>query len=100
MEEPFPGKVAKRAVALGLLYLLQQVQKKVIWNANYVLGTWNAKCETRNVKRKLGTPKQMRGLALCIPQNETKWIKHGLDKLNLCLAVLCLKNIVNVWCQK
>ena len=30
MEEPFHGKVAKRALALGLLYLLQQVQKKVI----------------------------------------------------------------------
>ena len=69
MEEPFHGKVAKRALALGLLYLLQQVQKKVNWNANYVLGTWNAKRETRNMKRKLGTPNQMRGSALCIPQN-------------------------------
>ena len=72
MEEPFPGKVAKRALALGLLYLLQQVQKKVIWNANYVLGTWNAKCETRNVKRKLGTPKQNArfGLVYSTKRNE------------------------------
>ena len=95
MEEPFLGKVAKRALALGLLYLLQQVQKK---SFETQITFWAR--ETRNVKHKLGTPKQMRGSALCIPQNETKWIKHGLDKLNLSLAVLCVKNIVNVWCQK
>ena len=72
MEEPFPGKVAKRALALGLLYLLQQVQKKVSWNANYVLGTWNAKYETRNVKRKVGTPKQNArfGLVYSTKRNE------------------------------
>ena len=46
MEKPFPGKVAKHALALGLLYLLQQVQKKSVETQ---ITFWAR--ETRNVKR-------------------------------------------------
>ena len=53
MEEPFPGKVAKRALALGLLYLLQQVQKKSQLKRKLRFGhvkckMWNAERETQS----------------------------------------------------